>query len=54
MLFDVQRNTSGDRVRVELRADGLELSSRVVEDDRDGGPETQISVSICARCSLPL
>jgi len=51
---EVQRNEGGDRVRIELRANRFELPACVVEDDRDGGPEAQLSVSICAFCSLPL
>jgi hypothetical protein len=51
---DMQRDARGDSARVELGSNRLQLWPRIVENDRDGGSETQLSVSICARCSLPL
>jgi hypothetical protein len=50
----MQRDARGDSARVELGSNRLQLWPRIVENDRDGGSETQLSVSICARCSLPL
>jgi hypothetical protein len=56
----VERDSGRDRLGVELGAQGLELRRSVAEDDDESGCERPrygagfSSVSICARCSLPL